>query len=392
MHRSVRSIAFAAAACALLAGCASRATAVADAPAPRPKNVILFIGDGMGPAQIDATVYTHLAQKLNEDGTPPRLSFEYFPNTGEITTFAADSLVTDSASSATSMASGIKTYNAAIGVDVDKKPVEKITEIAKRQGMATCVMSSVGINHATPGAFYASAEHRNEYDSIFAQLLTSDFVDVALSGGVFGDIYAFGKAREAADPAKFAFYSMENYDKLSPADAGNRRVIGAFDTDDDKKLKYMFERPAAPTTEPELKDLTVKALELVQPREGGFFMMCEGGSIDWACHANKIDEAMGEVLGLSDTVKATMEYLEKAGELDETLIVVTADHETGGLTITGPYDKVGVPREEIVFNFSTKNHTAVSVRVYARGPWAEQFVGKNDQTSIFRNIKNAIGG
>lgn len=391
MCRSVQCLSIALA-CAALAGCASRAAAVADAPAARPKNVILFIGDGMGPAQIDATVFTHLAQKLNEDGTPPRLSFEYFPHTGDITTFAADSLVTDSASSATSMASGIKTYNAAIGVDVDKKPVEKVTEIAKRKGMATAVMSSVGINHATPGAFYASVEHRREYDAIFQQLLTADFVDVAVSGGVFGDIYAFGKAKEAADPAKFAFYSTENYDKMSAADAGTRRVIAAFDVDGDKKLKYMSERAAAPTTEPELKDLTVKALELVQPREGGFFMMCEGGSIDWACHDNKIDEAMGEVLALSDAVKATVDYLEKAGELDETLIVVTADHETGGLTITGPYDKVNVPREEITFNFSTKNHTALSVRVYARGPMAERFVGKQDQTTIFHHIKNAIGG
>lgn len=378
---------------ALLAGCASRATAVdAAAAAPRPKNVILFIGDGMGPAQIDATVYTHLAQKLNPDGTPPRLSFEYFPHTGEITTFAADSLVTDSASSATSMASGIKTYNAAIGVDENKQPVKKITEIAKARGMATCVMSSVGINHATPGAFYASVEHRKEYDPIFAQLLASDFVDVAIGGGVFGDMYAFGKAMQDSDKSKFAFYSVENMADMTPANVGSRRVIASFDTDNDQKLMYMFDRLTATTTEPELKDLTVKALELVQPRDGGFFMMCEGGSIDWACHANEIDRAMGEVLALSDTVKATIDYLEKVGELEETLIVVTADHETGGLTIIGPYDKIGVPREEMQFHFSTKNHSAVSVRVYARGPMSEQFVGKNDQTLIFKGINAAIGG
>ncbi len=362
----------------------------ATASAEKPMNVILFIGDGMGPAQVDATVYTYLGQTIDEDGNPARLSFEHFPVTGTITTFAGDSLVTDSAASATSMSAGIKTYNGAIGVDNDRQPVTTITELAKKHGMSTGVVSSVGINHATPASFYAKNESRKNYNDIFQSLVAADFVDVALGGGVFGDMFALSKAQETADETKIAFYTTENLDQLDPQNAGDRRVIGLFDSDGDHKLKYMFDRQREETDEPELKDLTLKALELLEPREGGFFVMIEGGSIDWAGHANEIDLLMGEVLALSDAVQTAVDYLDEKGELDKTLILVTADHETGGLTIVGPYKKVGVGREEMEFNFSSNQHTAVAVRVHAHGPGSELAQGRQDQTNIFRTMKTAL--
>ncbi len=363
----------------------------ATASPDKAKNVILFIADGMGPAHVDATVHTHLSQTVDANGDPARLSFEAFPVAGSITTFASDSLVTDSAASGTSLSAGIKTFNGAIGVDDDKKPVETITEIAKARGLATGVVSSVGINHATPAAFYAKNESRRNYDDIFQQLLAADFVDVAIGGGVFGEETAFQAAKESADPAKLAFFTTEDFHDLTAETAAGKRVIASLDTDGDHKLMYVFDRQREETDEPELKDLTVKALELLQPREGGFFLMVEGGSIDWAGHANEIDPLMGEVLGLSDAVEATLEYLERTGELEDTLILLTSDHETGGLTLTGPYGKVGVDRGEMEFHFSTTNHTAAAVRVYGRGPGAEMSQGRQDQTNIFRTMKAALG-
>ncbi|PKO19735.1 hypothetical protein CVU37_01695 [candidate division BRC1 bacterium HGW-BRC1-1] len=363
----------------------------AQAQNKQAKNVILFIGDGMGHAQVEAAVFQKYGTKRDDQGNPPKLSFEKFPFLGYTTNFSSDSFVTDSSAAGTALASGQKTNNGVLGVTPDGRKPDTIADIAKAQGQAVGILSSVGFNHATPGAFFAHSDSRNDYDEITSQVFTADNpADVLIGGGIYSKTWTDDLLEAEAAKNDIKIFTIDNLNDLTPDKVGKSRVLGYFDETNNKQLDYITSRTAA-SREPRLVELTTRTLDLLMARadDKGFFLMVEGGSIDWACHANMAGPAIGEVLEFDAAIAATLEVLKQRNELENTMIVVTADHETGGLTLVGPYKKT-LEQAPVQYNFSSTNHTGIPVMVWAQGPGAQTLNGKNDQTHVFEAMKAAI--
>jgi len=301
------------------------------------KYVFYFIGDGMGQNQVQlAELYQ--GELDGYIGVKPLL-FTQFPQASVATTFSRTNGVTDSAASGTALSTGTKTANGCIGVALDKKtPLKSIALRAKEAGKKVGVSSSVGVNHATPAAFYAHDESRKHYNSIGRQLpetgfdfyAGSDFWGVALSdsAGLYnlarskGYTIARGYddyAKKAAKATKMILFQPEEY---SATDC--RTVPYAIDRDD----KAMT-----------LSEIVTAGINFLTKDAGdtGFFFMVEGGNIDWQCHSNDAAAVAREVIDFDKAIGIAYEFYRK--HPDETLIVVTADHETGGLYLgTGSYD------------------------------------------------------
>ena len=369
--------------------CAAALSTAAFAQTAKPKNIILFVGDGMGKTHVDLAALLQDGPMPGEDGKPPMLYFEEWPVLGSVATHATDAMITDSAASATSLASGVKTYNGAIGFTVDKQPVEEvITDLAKAKGMSTAVVSSVSANHATPASFYAHNESRQNYDDILEQFFTNPNVDVLLGGGLHGSLYIAGKAEDWAKEHGVTILSKEDLQKQDFSEYAGKRVFGQFDENSDRHLDYIASEDRG--DEPRLEDLANAALEIMLAKEKPFFMSIESGAIDWASHANDEKMMLGEMYEFERTIRQVCERLEQAGELDETLLIVTADHECGGLTVPEPYGEVVTTFEEVQVSWSTGKHTMAAVGIWARGPMAEQVSGKIDQTHVFQAMKKAL--
>ncbi|MBX3727843.1 MAG: alkaline phosphatase [Candidatus Sumerlaeia bacterium] len=357
----------------------------------RARNVILFVGDGMGDNQATATAIKRAGQKLDADGNPPHMAWERFPILGLVTTFAADGYVTDSASSATTLATGHKTYNAAIGLSEDKQPLETVAEVARASGKFVGIVSSVPINHATPGAFYAKSETRQNYDEIATHAFTTRTADVNLGGDLKRQKLSEADLLSMANEHGKLLFTLDNLADLTPEVVGTRDVVGYFAADKDEKLTH---DPAKgdDNAEPSLTELVLRTLEISRRNDNGFFLMIEGGAIDWGGHANKIEDVIHETLEFERAIVATMEWLDARGELDDTLIVVTADHETGGLTLLGSYSKLFGEGTEPTYGWSTGGHTAANVPLWARGPGSRRLAGKLDNTHVAPVLKTAVRG
>jgi alkaline phosphatase len=377
----------------LLVSCAGKSGNALDSAktafAGKPKNIILFIGDGMGPTQVALAAAQKFGQERDAQGNPSKLSFETFPAFGYLTTFSANSFVTDSAAAGTALACGQKTENGAIGVLPDNTPIRNVADIAKDRGKAVGVMSSVGLNHATPAAFYAHVKERGGYDLILDQFFEQAKIDVLIGGGYFAEKWDDAKIQEAASAKGYKVFTCETVATMTPDVVGDSKVFGYFDTNKNRMLDAEASR-AADNVEPHLSDLTVQALQILTRKPGGFFLMVEGGAIDWTCHGNNAKEAIGETLEFDRAIQRTLDYLKARGELDSTLIIVTADHETGGLGINGPYKKTLAAGEEPETGWTTKGHTALPVNVWASGPGSKGFIGKNDNTYVHRAIVAAM--
>jgi alkaline phosphatase len=352
-----------------------------------PKNIILFIGDGMGLNQVQSAVYQKYGQTLDEKNDPIKLSFERFPVIGYVINFSANSLVTDSSAAGTAIASGYKTDNGMLGVTSDGKEVKSVAEYAKEKGKIVGIMSSVGFNHATPASFYAHAGSRGDYDDIIDQLFAKKFVDVLIGGGVYGKRWTPESINQAAKEANYKVFTCANINEMTPEYVKDSKVLGYFDLNNNKQLDYMSDRKPD-NKEPVLSELTLKALEILKSKmkDNGFFLMVESGSIDWACHENNFTRSASEVIELDITVLKTIKFLEENNLSKDTLIIVTADHETGGLVINGPYKKVLKECEDPQIGWTTKEHSATPIMVWATGPGAEKFSGKIDNTLIGKTI------
>lgn len=304
--------------------------AVACFAAKRPKYVFLFIGDGTSYSQIQATSYYLGACGGQSEVTDGSLSFTRFPAVGSVSTYDATSFCPDSASTATSIASGYKTYSGVINMDTTyTRKFETIAEKLKRQrGYKIGIVSSVNLNHATPAAFYAHQKSRNSYYEIGAELVESGF-DYFAGGGLLKPDGADGKQKNLYDMAREAGYTVvttqNEAEKLSAAD-GRAIVIDEHLADSDA-MSYAIDAGGG---EWKLADYVRKGIELLD-NKNGFFMMVEGGKIDWACHANDAATTIRDVMALSDAVAQAVTFYN--AHPAETLIVVTGDHETGGLTI-----------------------------------------------------------
>lgn len=290
------------------------------------KYVFLFIGDGMGFPQKTAA----------EQFQGKTLVMDSFPAQGVTTTYAADRFITGSAASATALASGQKTNIGMIGMKPDQTVVKTIAELAKEQGKKVGIISSVSIDHATPAAFYAHVPKRSMYHQIDHALVESGF-DFFGGGGMkdpegkrilkknpdaktLGDAVAKGKE----NGYKFVT-DKEEFMALTPADG--KVVAWNSWLQDSGALPYAIDMTDNDITLPEF---TGKAIEMLD-NDKGFFLMVEGGKIDWACHANDATSAVTNTMAFDQSIAKAVAFAEK--HPDETLIVVTGDHECGGLTI-----------------------------------------------------------
>ena len=286
-----------------------------------PKNVIYMIGDGMGPA------FTTAYRYYKDDPTTKEIETTVFDTMlkGMAHTYPDDhTYVTDSAAGATALSSGHKSYNGAIAVDTAKKPVKTMLEIAKEQGMTTALVATSQINHATPASFAAHNESRRNYDDI-----ANDYIDNKIAGKLPVDLmlgggtqYFIRNDRNLVDEFKKAGYQYGDDIK----NLGQITQIPAIGLYAPKGLPFALDEN--PTR---LKQLTSKAFDLLDGQnDKGFFVMIEGSQIDWCGHANDIACAMAEMDDFAKSIETAKAYVDKN---PDTILVITADHSTGGLTI-----------------------------------------------------------
>ena len=342
---------------AALAGCAANAAAPTDdqntvaaatmsnETGKTPKYVFLFIGDGMSYPQIQSTSdylgalndedYWQAQPSLDDnqgailDG-PEYLNFMNFEGVGTAVTYDSNSFAPDSASTATSIATGHKTYSGSINVDeTGTVEYETIAEQLKAQkGYEIGVITSVNLNHATPAAFYAHQASRSSYYDIGLEMVESDF-DYFAGGGLLDPTGSEGDQTDLYQLAQEAGYTVaRTYAEADAISADtDKAIIIEENLADDDAIPYELDRTDDMWS---LADYVEKGIEVLD-NDTGFFMMCEGGKIDWACHANDAGSSIHDTQALADAVQVAIDFA--AEHPDETLILVTGDHETGGLTI-----------------------------------------------------------
>ncbi len=329
------------------------------------KNIILLIGDGMGLSQITGGMIAN----------GNRTVLEEFTITGLHKSFAYDNLITDSAAGATAFASGIKTYNGAIGVDPDTNAVVTILEEAELKGMATGLVATSTIVHATPASFIAHNRSRRNYEEIAEDFLRTD-VDYFVGGGKkYFD--RRNDERNLIEELRDKGYTISDYftQDFNEVDiSGN--MFGYF-TADDSPLTAEQGRDY-------MEDATIKGLDFLdQKNDKGFFMMVEGSQIDWGGHAKNSDYIVTEFLSFDLTIRKALDWAKKDGN---TLVIVTADHETGGYSIN-----TGTTMDTLVTAFTTDYHTGTMIPVFAYGPGAEAFSGIYDNSAIYQKMRKAYG-
>jgi alkaline phosphatase len=336
------------------------------------KNVILMIGDGMGVSQVAAA-------RIRAAGADGKLNIEKMPVLGLIKTHSADGLVTDSAAAATALATGFKTNNGMIGVNPDGKTLVTILEAAGQIGKATGLVATCSYTGATPAAFAAHEMSRYEEAAIGAQMLSNN-VDVILAGG-----------RSFLLPqSELGSSRKDDRDLLAEAKAAGYlfvRTRSGLEVVDGTPLLGLFQMGRLTTTEPSepsLAELTGKAIRLLNRDKDGFFLMVEGSHIDPYCHGNDTDNAIRQTLLFDQAVKAAIDF---AAKDKRTLVLVTADHDTGGLAITGG-DVSGANME---VKWTDGGHNGEPVAIYAFGAKAEEFTGLRDNTDVPKIIARLLG-
>ncbi len=409
-----------------------------------PKNIIMVVADGMGPA------YTTAYRNFADDPATPQIEHVVFDNilVGNASTYPASvsGYVTDSAAGATALATGVKSYNGAIGVDVNKLPVESVMHRAKIRGLRTGLAVTSQINHATPASYVAHNESRHNYNAIansyFDEKLDGEFVaDVMLGGGVQ---YFEREDRDLVAEFIDADYEyVDSYNKLATLPAGTN-VLGLFAPkglppalDDSRATRLAY-----------LTEHAIKHLE----NEQGYFLLVEASQVDWAGHSNDIGSAMAEMSDLAATLKFLKQYV---SDNPDTLVVLTADHSTGGLTIGANGDYLWFPEylrsmkssaesiarnlvdvdqplayvsqqlgfafdendnkflEKVIANqdvkareaglkqfldmktntgWTSSGHTGVDVEVFAFGAGSQAFAGQLDNTDIAVQLKQFVDG
>lgn len=300
----------------------------APADAKRVKYVFYMIGDGMG---INHAIATEIYNQATGYG-PAEINFVHFPYRTFVTTHSANSLVTDSAAAGTALATGTKTNNSYLGVDADKNPLTSVAYWAKNSGYGAGVATCVGVNHATPGAFYADSDSRSKYELIAEQLIASP-LDFAAGGGFINQKSTTGHDSQylenlATKAGITVLHGKKEYTNM--ASRKGRVICLGDDSFNKTDLPYLIDQKPGDT---KLVDITNAAIEYLYGNyPKGFFLMVEGGSIDHAGHNDDPVTDFQETNDFAETIDAVLAFYRQ--HASETLIVVTADHETGGLMIS----------------------------------------------------------
>ena len=304
--------------------------------AQQAKYVFYFIGDGMGVNQVNGTEM-YLAEQEGRIGVKPLL-FTAFPAGTMATTFSATNSVTDSSAAGTALATGEKTYNGAVSMDDDKNVLRTVAERAKKAGRKVGIATSVSVDHATPAAFYAHQPNRSRYYEIALDLPKAGFDFYAGSGFLKPTTTADKKEAPNVFPIiEEAGYTiargLDEY-KEKAADA-KKMILIQKEGAEPSCLPYAIDHEEGDLTLPEITESAVSFLS--KGNKKGFFLMVEGGKIDWACHSNDPVTVFEEIIDLDNAVRVAYEFYKKHPK--ETLIVVTADHETGGMGLgIGKYE------------------------------------------------------
>jgi alkaline phosphatase len=325
------------------------------------KNIILMIGDGMGVGQIFA------AMTANND----QLYLQYAKHIGFQKTKSEDKYITDSGAAGTALACGVKTNNGTIGLNREQKAVKSILEIASENEKATGLVAACKITHATPASFIAKVKDRNQYEDI-AKFFISDKLDFFVGGGLDdfdnrSDSVSLLPLLEDKD-----FQIVKSQEELDAIAEG--KVAGLLSPGHIPPFKERGDF---------LLNSTKKALDVLSKDDDGFFLMVEASQIDWAGHSNDLEYILEETL---DFDRVVGEVLKFASEDKHTLVIITADHETGGLTV----HKGNPEKGEIEGRFSTKDHSSLMVPVFAYGPGAEKFIGIYENTEVFYKMMKAF--
>jgi len=290
-----------------------------------PKNIIVMIGDGMGPS------YTTAYRYFNDDQTTDKVERTIFDRllVGMASTSPAnvDGYITDSAASATALATGVKTYNKAIAVDVNKQPIENLFEKARKAGKNTGLVVTSSINHATPAAFMVHNESRYNNDDLadayFDERANGQFkADVMLGGGL--KYFKRDDRDLVTEFSQAGYQTINTMEQLANLDYNNKKVLGLFANDglparlNDKNNNR-------------LQKQAVAAIRLLEKEDKGFVLLIEGSQIDWAGHDNNIASVMAEMNDFAETMEWVEQYVK---DNPDTLMIATADHNTGGMTLS----------------------------------------------------------
>jgi alkaline phosphatase len=336
-------------------------------PQNNPKNIIILIGDGMGLNYVSA----HILQ--NEDSP-----FQKFTTIGLSITGSTDNLITDSGASATAISTGYRTYNLSIGMDTARRPLTNIMQLAKKTDKSTGIVATSSVTHATPAAFAAHVPNRNMEIQIAEQMMRSG-IDVVIGGGLgfFSSLEKAGMRPaedDLIDSLKWRGYNLyTSFDQLQSSE--KNQPFYAL-------LEVEALQPAG-KRDYELKDLVVAALNHLSLNENGFILMVEGSQIDWAAHDNLSDQVIREMNDFSGAVNTALEFAEKD---ENTLVLVTSDHETGGgAVVRGKSDGT-----DLILKFSSDNHTPSLVGIFAKGPGEKNFGGIMRINEIGRRLIRLI--
>ena len=333
---------------------------VAPVKGKKVKNVILMIGDGMGVEQVSA------GWVLNGG----HLNMDNMPVSGYARTWTVDKLVTDSGAAGTSIACGVKTKYAHLGLDADGNPVESVLRDAQSKGMKTGLAVTCRLNDCTPVDFFAHAVNRKDEPALAAAYVDSGIDWISGGGSQFWRGREDGRdlVQEMIDKG---YTYVDDPKQVLSIEKGP--VVGLF---------APLEMEPALDRGPVLEDCATKAIELLDNKKG-FFLMIEGSSIDDWCHRHKIGYAMEELFDFDRTIGKVLKWAEQDGE---TLVVVLADHATGGLTLI----KGSIEERTVNVHFSTKGHNGIMVPVFAYGPRSEDFMGVYENAAVGQKIRNII--
>ena len=335
---------------------------ILNAEAQEVKNIIYLIGDGMG--------LTSVSMMLIENNYEPTI-FDKADNIALQKSYSLDNRVTDSAASGTALATGHKTNNTVLGQLPDGTALESLMEVASAKGKATGLVVTTIIQHATPGAFYAHVPSRNAYTTISEQLLASD-IDIAIGGGMAPFEERYGSRESALKAIAASGFTLK--ENLDTEVTGERILALLAPYEIDNRTGY-------------LAKATAEAIDHLDNCENGFVLMVEGSIIDGMGHANDAKGQQEEMRDFMGAIEVAVEYAEAH---PETLVVVTADHGTGGLTIISGNADFTLSEQGVEYHWATKGHSGELIPIYLYGAGAELINGIMENADLGQRLKDII--